>query len=212
MIRNVCIVLLGVLFLLSAGCAMLDPGPPMTNVILPVRYPEFAPGERMPIQLLVARPAADSSTSSDRILALMNGFEVRALDSAKWVGTVPSIVQRKLIDALESSRRFAAVGWEESNFDEKYRLSTDIRRFYLRYDDAGKAPVADMAFVYSLVKTETGKIVARRLVQAEEPCADNSLEAFVMAFSRAMTETLTISTEWVVAQLEAQQAEETRKK
>lgn len=212
MIRNACIVLLGVFFLLPAGCAVLDPGPPMTNVILPVRYPELAPGERMPIQLLVARPAADSSTSSDRILALMNGYEVRALDSAKWVGTIPSIVQRKLVDALEASRRFAAVGWEETNFDEKYRLSTDIRQFYLRYDEAGKAPVVDMAFVYSLVKTDTGKIIARKLVQVEVPCTGNSLEAFVTAFGRAMTETLAVSVDWVVAQLEARQAEETRKK
>lgn len=192
--------------LLPAGCAMLDPGPPMTSVILPVQMPQFSQAGRMPVQLLVARPSAEGATGSERIMALMNGYEVRALDSAKWVAPIPNIVQRQLIDALESTRRFAAVSWEESNVDEKYRLSTDIRRFFLRYDTAGAAPVADTALVFTLVKTETGSIVARKFVRMEEPCDGNSLEAFVTAFSQAMTKTLAETSGWVVEQIEAQLA------
>ena len=211
MTRMLRLVLVCFAFLFAAGCAVLDPGPPMTGVILPVEYPEASGAERLPLQLLVARPAADSGTGTDRIMALMNGYEVRALDSAKWVNPVPAIVQRQLIDALESSRRLAAVGWEESNIDEKYRLSTDIRRFYLRYDTADTPPVADTAIVFSLVRTDTGKIVARRIVRVEEQCGDNSLSAFVAAFGRAMTKTLAVTTEWVIAELEAQGAATPRK-
>ncbi|MCC8194075.1 MAG: ABC-type transport auxiliary lipoprotein family protein [Deltaproteobacteria bacterium] len=210
--RKLCIVLASLVFLLPAGCALLDPGPPMANVILPLQLPAGSQAERMPVQLLVARPSADGATNSDRIMALMNGYEIRALDSAKWVSPVPAIVQRQLVDALEASRRFAAVNWEESNVDDKYRLSTDIRRFFLRYDVSGSAPVADTAMVFSLVRSDTGKIVARRFVRVEEACQGNSLDAFVAAFSRAMTKTLAQTTEWVVQTLEAQPLAEGAKK
>lgn len=204
MIRIACCAFLSAALLFPAGCAMLDPGPPMTSVILPARMPQSSPGGKMPVQLLVARPSAEGATGSERIMALMNGYEVRALDSAKWAAPVPNIVQRQLVDALESTRRFAAVSWEESNVDEKYRLSTDIRRFYLRYDTAGAVPVADTAMIFTLVKTETGSIVARKFMHIEEPCDGNSLEAFVTAFSRAMTKTLEETSGWVAEQLEAQ--------
>ena len=206
MIRKACCVFLSVLFLLPAGCALLDPGPPMASVILPVQVPVASQSDRLPVQLLVTRPAADGGTGTDRIMALMNGYEVRALDSAKWVSPVPMMVQRQLVDALEASRRLAAVSWEESNIDEKYRLSTDIRRFFLRYDTADKPPTADTTMVFSLVRTETGKILARKLIQMEEPCQDNTVQAFVAAFSQAMTKTLTQTTDWVVETLEMQLA------
>lgn len=206
MSRIRCCVFLSVFLFLSAGCAVLDPGPPMTSVILPVGMPPSSQTGRLPVQLLVARPSAEGSTGSERIMALMNGYEVRALDSAKWASPVPNMVQRQLVDALESTRRFAAVSWEESNVDEKYRLSTDIRRFFLRYDKAGAAPTADITMIFTLVKTATGTIVAREFVRIEEPCEGNSLELFVAAFSRGMTKALSKTTGWVVEQMEAQLA------
>lgn len=207
MIRIIRCVFLGVCLLMPAGCAgMFDPGPPMTNVILPSEMPAFSEAGRLPVHLRVGRPAADSSTDTDRIMALMNGYEVRALDSAKWVSPVPVMLQRQIVDALEASRRFAAVGGDGGGTADKFRLASDIRRFFLRYDDSRQFPVVDLAIVFSLTKTETGSIIARRFVRIEEPCTGNSLDAFVAAFSRAMTQTLAITAKWTAEQLEAQLA------
>lgn len=201
------ILVIGLFLQLLPGCAALfDPGPPMANVILPVQLPRASGEARMPLQLLVARPAADESTRTDRIMALMNGFEIRALDAAKWVNPVPQMVQTRLVDSLESTRRFAAVGWEESNLDAKYRLGTDIRRFYLRYEDNGQPPAVDIVMVFTLVNPETGKILARKLTQVEERCSGNSLKEFVDAFSAGMTKALAEVSGWVVERLEAEQA------
>ncbi len=193
-----------VLCLLPLGCAglLFDPGPPLAEVILPVRLPQPSTAGRLPVQLLVSRPATDPATGTDRIMALMNGFEIKALDSARWAGPVPQMVQRQLVDALESTRRLAAVGWEESNLDARFRLGTDIRRFYLRYDSPDKPPVVDVLIVFALVDPETGKFVARRLVRVEEQCADNSLKAFVDGFSQAMTRVYAETSSWVIGQLE----------
>ena len=206
MIRNSFIALLCALGLFLPGCAgLLDPGPPVSNVILPVQMPGSSSADRLPEQILVFRPAVDRVTGTDRILALMNGFEVKALDSARWVDRVPQMVQRQLVDALESTRRFSAVGWEESILDATIRLSTDIRRFYLRYDEPGRNPTVDVLLVFALIDPETGTTLARRLARAEELCAGNSLKDFVTAFSQAMTKVLAETTQWVIEVAESRQ-------
>lgn len=204
MIRNPYIVMLCVLCLLFPGCALLDPGPPASNVILPVRLPEASSAGRLPVQVLVSRPSADAATDSDRIMALMNGFEVKALDSARWVSPVPQMVQRQVVDSLESTRRFAAVGREDGGLEAKFRLTTDIRRFFLRYDSPDKTPMADVTMVFTLINPDTGRILARRLARAEEQCGGNSLKDFVTGFSQAMTRVLSETSAWVVEVVEAQ--------
>lgn len=194
--------ILGV-FLLLPGCAgLFDPGPPMARVLLPVQMPQPSTEGRLPLQLLVSLPVADESNRTDRIMALMNGFEIRALDSAKWISPVPQMVQRQLVDGLEATRRFAAVGREESNLNGQIRLGTDIRRFYLRYDGGGAAPTADIAMVFTLISRETGEALARKLVHVEEHCAGNSLKAFVDAFGRGMTRVLAEVSRWTAERLE----------
>ena len=206
MIRKPHLLLLCVLSLVLPGCAgLLDPGPPIANVILPVQMPVASSDNRLPVQLLISRPESDASTGSDRIMALMNGYEVKALDSAKWVNPVSQMVQRQLVDSLEASRRFAAVGGEDSSLNAKFRLATDIRRFFLRYDAQNSAPVADVLLVFALVNPDTGQIVARKLARVEEQCGGNSVKDFVTAFSQAMTKVLAQATAWTITTVETQQ-------
>ena len=198
------IAVIGILSFLLSGCAgLLDPGAPMTQVILPVQITVAATSNRMPMQVLVAHPVADTATGTDRIMALMNGYEVRALDSAKWVASVPWLVQRSLIDSLEASRRLQAVGWEESSLDAKVRLTTDIRRFYLRYDTQDAPPTVDIRLIFSLVDMNTAKIISRKVIAIEQQCTNNSVHEFVAAFSECMTKILEQTNAWVIDVLEA---------
>lgn len=184
------------------GCAVLDPGPPMGQVILPIHMPPAQEANRMPVQVLVAHPVTDSATRTDRILALMNGYEIKALDSAKWASPVPWIVQRLLIDSLESTRRFAAVGWEESPMESSIRLATDLRRFYLRYDGGDPVPTVDITLILTLTDLDTSKVFARTIISAEQRCAGNNIKEFVAAFSSAMTKVLGQSNEWAVRKVD----------
>ncbi|CAK7030460.1 MAG: hypothetical protein DELT_02764 [Desulfovibrio sp.] len=196
-----CLALTAPLALPLAGCALLDPGPPMAQVILPVQMPVAAQANRMPVQILVAHPVTDAATGTDRILALMHGFEIKALDSAKWASPIPWIVQRLLIDSLESSLRFGAVGWEESSMDASIRLSTDLRRFFLRYD-GGEYPVADVALILTLTDMTTSKVFARTIITGEQRCAGNNVKEFVAAFSSVMAKVLSESNEWTARKVE----------
>lgn len=196
-------VLCAAAFILSGCGSLFDPGPPMSQVILPVHIDTAATADRMPVRVLVSYPVTDAAASTDRIMALMNGFELRALDSARWVAPVPGLVQRLLIDSLEASRRLQAVGWEESAVGAEIRLTTDIRRFYLRYDAPGENPVADIGLVFSLMDISNGKIISRRIINVERQCAGNSLPEFVAAFSAGMAEVLEQANEWVLGAVES---------
>lgn len=185
------------------GCAMLDPGPPMAQVILPVRHTSATHGDRMPARILVSQPFTDSAIGTDRILALKDGYEVFALSSARWVSSVPRMVQNLIIDELEAQRRFDSVGWEESIFNANVRLQTDIRRFYLTYDLSGGLPTAEIALVFTILDSQSGDTFARLIVTEKQPCAENSLKAFVAAYSTAMTKALAQCGAWVVDTLHA---------
>lgn len=186
-----------VLALLLGGCAMLDPGPPVPRILLPVRTETAKEADRMPVQLLVSHPVTDTALQSDRILALMNGYEIRAFDSARWAASISWMVQRLLVDSLEDTRRFAAVGSEESIMDGSIRLSTEVRRFYLRYEDGEPAPTADIAIILTLADPHARATFARAVFSARERCAGNSLHDFVAAFATAMSRILEESNEWV---------------
>jgi ABC-type uncharacterized transport system, auxiliary component len=212
MIRSICIFSASLVLLLATGCSVLNPGPPATNVLLPVS-PSVSPHpDRLPMQLLVTRPVTNGATETDRIMALMNGYEVRALDSARWVSPIPVLIQRHLVDALDASRRFTSVNWEGNNIEDNYRISTDIRRFFLRYDTPGSPPVADVSIVFSLVRSDSGKIVARTHMQLEEPCQENTVEAFVSTFGRIMTGILSQTVDWVVENMEPKPEKQKRKR
>ena len=185
------------LFPALPGCAILDSGPPSSRVILPVRHDMAKNAEKMPASILVSQPVTDGVGNSDRILALMDGYEVRALDSARWASPVPRMVQRLVIDALESTRAFEGVGGEESLANATMRLQTEIRRFYLKYDSPDKPPVVELVFVFGLVDTATGKNFARTIVSVQQPCVDSSVREFVAAYSIGMTKVLEQCKTWV---------------
>lgn len=185
-----------------SGCALLDPGPPPAQVIMPIQQKVARESNRMPASILVDHPIADGAAGSDRILALLNGYEVRALDRAKWVSPVPWMVQRLIIDALEASRRLESVGWEESVSDATIKLQTDIRRFFLRYDAVDKPPVADLTIIFSLVDMQTSRTFGRTVVSVEQQCQGNSVAEFVAAYTLGMTKVLNQSSEWVLRSIE----------
>lgn len=192
-----CVFLVGL-----SGCAVLNPGPPPAQVILPVQHRVAEQADRMNVRVLVLLPVADRATGTDRILALFNGYEVRALDQARWASPAPWIVQRLLIDALEASRRLDTVGWEESLLNADIRVQTDIRRFFLRYAEPGLPPTADLMFSLSLVDLKTGNTIGRKVVAAEQQCTGNSLSEFVAAYSLGMAKVLDQSREWILARIE----------
>lgn len=182
-------------FLAACG-ALLDPGPPMRQMYLPAKAAEAAPAQPLPVQILVAQPLSISGSGVDRIMALMNGYEVKALDSAKWVESIPILLQRLMLHTLDDSGWFAAVSREESSQDSQVRLVTEIQNFYLVYGENERIPTAEVSLVFSLIDMKTGKLISRTHSKHATVCKENSEEAFVAAFSQGVSASLTEMRDW----------------
>ncbi len=195
---------LALLALLLPGCGkILDPGAPITQVLLAARMPAPAQGKALPYQLVVSQPVAGSDIAGDRIAGLMHGYEVRYLDSAKWSARVPDMLQRLLVDSLEAANVLAGVGTDESGLDPQIRLSTDITRFYLLYGQPGKPPVAEVSFRARLTDLRSGTALGNTFVEAAQPSAGETPQELIAAFSMAVSRALAKNSEWVAATLSA---------
>ena len=192
--------LLGVFLLIPtlAGCGkFLDPGPPLPQVLLNPELPGPATDTAMPLQVLVTRPEAGSDINTDRIAALFDGLKVKYLTSARWASPAPGMLQRLMVDSLESSKCFSGVGDEASGLTSQLRLSMDIKRFYLRYD-AGAKPVVDIAVTLRLVNLQTGSSLGFTRIETTQAAQSEDLRDLIDAFNAATGRVLKQSSAWVL--------------
>lgn len=199
------------LVVLAGGCAVLTPGPPADLVVMPLRAPTPQAGERLPEQLIVGLPSADPAVDTNRILALMRGYELKALDSTRWASPVPWMVQQAIIDSLEGTGRFRVVAREVSAIDATLRLSLDLRRFYLVYAEGESVPSAEVMLALTLVDLRTGRVFAHTTISGGARCAGNSVKDFVAAFSAAMNGTLDKMDAWVTRSVVEHRADSLRR-
>ncbi len=197
-----CLMTLAGLFLLCfalTGCAkILDPGPPISRVLLSPELPKSSAASGvLPQQVLVARPTVADDLNTDRIAALFNGLEIKYLSKARWTASVPAMVQRLMIESLESTNRLAGVGDEGSGLSSQLRLSTDIKRFYLRYDNASQ-PVAEVMVTLRLVDMKTGASLGFTSLQARENAKSEDIKDLTFAFDAAASRVLAQSSAWVL--------------
>ena len=194
---------LAVLVLCLGACAgILNPGPPVTQLLLPVAVPQVEQAKKtLPVQLLVSRPLAPTSTNLDRILAVMNGHELKALDSARWAEPIPVVLLRQIVEVLYTSGLFRSVTREESTQDSDVRLETEITRFHLYYEAPDKMPTVRVGCRFSLVEMGTGKLLGKSHFERTTPCEQNSVDAFVRAFSTAWSGILADVRGWAATAL-----------
>jgi ABC-type uncharacterized transport system auxiliary subunit len=143
------------------------------------------------------RPKMPDDLNTDHIAVLLRGMEVRQLAGAKWTEALPALLQRAMVEALEASGRFAAVGDEESGLRARLRLGVTVKRFYLRTDEHG-GHTADIALSLRLVDDVGGRSLGTLVLGNRQDCLESSLRAQVDAFDAALGQTLAQATSWVV--------------
>ena len=196
-----CIVLgllLGAL-ILGQGCVrILDPGPAPVRVILEPELPPAQPGSELPVQLVVALPETGRALDTDRI-AILKDRSVTYLPDLRWSSPVPHMVQRHLLQALESSARWNGIAVESAGIFPEYRLLCDIQRFMARVQ--GDKARVQVRLYLQLVDMRKGRITASTTVNSEsQPVADTPA-AILEAFEPTLSAVLTQAATWTEASL-----------
>lgn len=196
--RALCLLPLFCCLALSACAGILDPGPPPTRLQLNPPMPAAYGGTPLPKQLVVAMPLAGRELDNDRIALVFHGREIRSLADARWTGSVPFLLQRHLIAAIQATGALEGVGDESAGIAANARLLADIREFSLHYTSEQAVPTAVLKVDLRLLDLYTGKVAAMRTFEAKSPASGKDSLALAGACERALGQGLAEAARWTV--------------
>lgn len=182
-----------------AGCGslhLLEPSnAPGKIYVLAPNLPQIAGARRPAWQIAVATPDASASLTTDRI-AIRRQEEFDYYADAQWTDSVPQLLQRLFVEALEKNGVAAAT--DVAGLRADYILTSEIRGFEARYDHGDAPPTIVVDITVKIMAARTAAIVASRQFHQEQPASANSVAAAVAAFDAAMSAILEQVTRWVL--------------
>lgn len=149
------------------------------------------------VQILVAEPQALKILDSESIVIREDAASVAYLTGAQWADRLPKIVQTRLVQAFENSRRFGGVGRPGEGLAIDYQILTDIRAFEIESGASGRAVVRISA---KLLNDRNGDVVASRVFEAQAPATSGNV-GFVNALDAAFTQAASEIVAWASATL-----------
>ncbi|MCC6946220.1 MAG: membrane integrity-associated transporter subunit PqiC [Bradyrhizobiaceae bacterium] len=110
--------------------------------------------------LVVALPTALRAIDSERVIVQPTPGEVNYLAGARWSDRVPRLVQARIIEAFENSKRIRAISREGEKLQADYKLDTEVREFGLQITPS---PQAFVEISVRLVNARNGRVVATQV-------------------------------------------------
>lgn len=167
------------------GCALATLG---TEKPAPKTFDLVAPamsnaGLKAPLQIVVAEPSAVRALAGDNILVKPAPASVTYYGDAVWSDNLPKLLQARLIETLENSGRFRAIGDGRERIEGDLELMTHVRSFQV--DMAGGAGTARVDLFVKLIDQSSGRLTASRGFEASTPVHGNDPEAGVAALNAA---------------------------
>ncbi|SHN48885.1 ABC-type transport auxiliary lipoprotein family protein [Desulfovibrio litoralis] len=181
-----------VLTLLSfGGCIgrILDAGPAPDRVLLNINN-EKVRETPLPYQVLVPIPELGFDLDTDNIALIFDGNLVRYLSGAKWSSPAPRLIQRLVLDSLETSNILNGVLDETSGIFPDYRLTVSVREFQFTYPEVGGIPTASVTFHLRIINTRDASILGSTQITKSTKATDRTLRSMIIAMESSMSEVL----------------------
>lgn len=181
------------------GCGLLPKNEPIALYRPEPRVAIDATWPKADWQLQIARPVADASSDSARILVRPRAGELQVYKGAAWTQPAPDIVHDALMRAFIDSGRFAGVARRGEGVSPRYELLLDLRRFESDYAD-GNAPTVRIAIGARLVHNADNRIVASRVFEADVPAEGTDVPRINRAFEQGLGDVSAAMVGWVLAE------------
>ncbi len=138
-------------------------------------------------QLSVEKPATSGFYNSDRIVALVNGYDYTYVSGIRWIDKLSNLVQSAFIQAFEDSGRIGGVWAPGSGISSTYILLTTIRKFQIEVN-VPKLPEVVLVVSAKLFDVKQRKVIDSKVFKQHQMIEKNELknttEAFNDTFSR----------------------------
>jgi cholesterol transport system auxiliary component len=168
-----------------AGCALLQAADPQDLYTVTPKS-TFEPG--LPAvywQLTVEAPAAAANLNTGRIALAMTPTSSDYYAKAAWTDRAPLMVQTRIVDSFENTRKIVAVARESIGIRANYVLQPDLRNFEALYY-YGEPPIVRVRIIAKLVRMPDRQIIG---VASFERCARaraDKIPKVVEAFDQAL--------------------------
>jgi cholesterol transport system auxiliary component len=185
------------LVLSLTACALAGIGnsaPPATYDLLAPKV-AAARGGPSPVQLVVITPQAVRAIDTDRILVKPSDEQITYYSGAVWSDRLPRLVRARLVQALEASGRFRAVGTEDDSVTSPYSIQTSIHAFELAVN--GTPVRARVKLSVKIVDEASGNVLANRQFEADATAASDRISDGVQALTEAFQQVALDIVNWI---------------
>ncbi len=177
----------GLICLMLGGCALAGAGssaPDTFNLAAP-HLTEKA-SRRWPVQITVQRPTAMRALDTDRIVVMAPGGRLSYFEDAAWSDRLTSLVQARIVEAMQDSGAFRAVLTTQDRVDGDYALAIEVREFQVDVD-SGHAGAVVTLFA-KLIQEQRGKVIATKQFSAQSAASKDDPATGVMALQSSFDE------------------------
>lgn len=172
--------------LFLSGCQLIDAATETQDLYTVTPKSTFDPD--LPAvywQLAVEAPAAAANLNTGRIAIAMTPTSTDYYAKSAWTDRAPLMVQTRIVDSFENTRKIVAVARESIGIQPNYVLQPDLRNFEAMYY-YGKPPIVRVRIISKLVRMPDRQIIGvssfERCVRARE----DSIPKVVQAFDQAL--------------------------
>jgi cholesterol transport system auxiliary component len=179
------IALLGAASLLTA-CSLIKAAEEPTDLYQVSPKSTFEPN--MPAvqwQLAVEVPAAAANLNTGRIAISPSPTSSDYYAKTAWTDRAPAMVQTRIVDSFENSRKIVAVSRDTIGLRANYTLQPDLRNFEAMYFYGG-APIAHVRIVAKLVRMPERQIIGTATIERCVRAREDKIPKVVEAFDQAL--------------------------
>lgn len=142
-------------------------------------------------QLAIPEPSAQMAFNSDRVVIMGDPPEDAPFEQAQFTDNAPAVMQAKIIESLENTKCFSAVGRPAFDSPESSaQLQTELRRFSVTLQPT---PTANVEIAFKLAGP-SGKITDSRVFEQSAPLkavdAPSAVAALDGAFGKVLAEAM----------------------
>ena len=168
-----------------AGCQIIDAATETQDLYTVTPKSTFDPDlPDVYWQLAVEAPAASANLNTGRIALAMTPTSTDYYAKSAWTDRAPLMVQTRIVDSFENTRKIVAVARESIGIRANYVLQPDLRNFEAMYY-YGKPPIVRVRIIAKLVRMPDRQIIGvasfERCVRARADAVPKVVQAFDQA-------------------------------
>jgi len=192
---------------LSLGaCSVLPEPAPADSIYRLTSLTESIQASSQATIIRVDRPVASVVFQSRDIVVSPDGQRLASAAQAKWIETMPTLIQSAFVDVLANNENLIGVIPASGARTDK-RVQLTIKNFEAQFDNGeDAAPLAVVRYAVTYANSSNRALLGTYTVEAKQRAGANTVSDIVNAISTANNKALMDVAEWVEAQTSKEQS------